>query len=106
MSYSWSITSDAVADLDRIEEYAYSYSADRGYAEDLVDAIEASFDQLCQNLLLHAVYQFPQGWEPAHEYRSVNVRRYKVFYRVNEARQTVLIYRICHIVSDFTRAGL
>lgn len=52
--------------------------------------------------LWHPVYPFPDGMQPRHEYRSVNVDTYKVFYRVDEERELVLIYRIRHAASDFT----
>ena len=37
------------------------------------------------------------------EYRSANTYNYKVFYRVVEPSDTVIVYRILHVRSDFTR---
>ena len=58
---------------------------------------------MCLNPFAHPVYQFPDGYIPAHEYRSANHGRYKVFYRTDEKRKTMLIYRVSHVASDFTR---
>lgn len=104
--YRWEITEDAACDVEEIGRYVYSYSGSHARADAVIDGIVALFDRICVAPLLHAVYQFPEGLEPAHEYRSANAGRYKVFYRVDETRETVLIYRVRHVVSDFTRLGM
>lgn len=38
-----------------------------------------------------------------HTYRSINVYNYKVFYYVDGKQ--VIIYRIRHLLSDFSRVG-
>lgn len=104
--WRWEITEDAAYDLEDIWDYVYSYSGDEKRADALLDALEKLFDAICRNPYSHAVYQFPEGYQPAHEYRSTNHGRYKVFYRTEEGRKTVLIYRVRHVASDFTRVAL
>lgn len=104
--WRWEITEDAARDLEDIRSYVCSYSGDTARADELLDRFEALFDELCEHPFLRAVYQFPKGYEPIHEYRSANLGRYKVFYRVEDGREVVLVYRVRHVASDFTRAGL
>lgn len=105
MSYSWEITADAVQDLYEIRRYVISYAGTQR-AEALLDEFESAFAELCEHPLFHAVYQFPEDYEPEHDYRSMTLYRYKIFYRVDEKLEKVLIYRIRHVASDFTRTGL
>lgn len=105
MKYRYEVTADAQCDLVEIEAYVGSY-ADNDTVDAVSDAFESAFERLCENPFLHAIYQFPDGYAPMRTYRSVNVYNYKVFYRVDEARGVILIYRICHLASDFTRTGM
>ena len=43
--------------------------------------------------------------QPSHEYRSVNVGTYKVFFRVDEEHEVVIIHRIRYAASDFTASS-
>lgn len=104
--WHWEITEDAANDLEDIWGYVYSYSGDEEHADVLLDNLEELFDAICRNPYAHAIYQFPEGYRPAHEYRSANHGRYKVFYRTDEKRKAVLIYRVRHMASDFTRVSL
>lgn len=104
--WRWEITEDAAGDLDDIWDYVYSYSGSAEHADALLDGLEGQFDAVCRNPYAHPVYQFPQGYVPAHEYRSANYGRYKAFFRIDEPREVVLIYRVRHIASDFTRVAL
>ena len=102
MAYRYRITSEADEDLLQIEDYVLASSQDPDHVDKLDCAFVAAFKELCRYPLRHPVYQFPDGMQPRHEYRSVNVDTYKVFYRVDEERELVLIYRIHHAASDFT----
>lgn len=105
-TWRWELTDDAAYDLEGIWDYVRSYSGDEGRAETLLDGLEKLFDTICRNPCAHAIYQFPEGYQPAHEYRSANHGRYKAFYRTDEKRKTMLIYRVRHVVSDFTRTRI
>ena len=102
----WEITEDAANDLEDIWDYVYSYSGDEEHAGALLANLEKLFDAICSNPYAHAVYQFPEGYRPMHEYRCASHGRYKAFYRTDEGRKTVLIYRVRHVASDFTRVAL
>lgn len=104
--WSWEITEDAADDLEDVWAYVYSYSGDEELADALLDNLERLFDSICCNPYAHAVYQFPEGYVPVHEYRSANYGRYKAFYRIDAQREVVLVYRVRHLASDFTRASL
>ena len=104
--WRWEITEDAANDLEDIWDYVYSYSGDEEHADALLDNLENLFDAICSNPYAHAVYQFPEGYLPMHEYRTANHGRYKAFYRTDEGRKTVLIFRVRHMASDFTRVAL
>lgn len=84
----------------------YSYSGDEEHADALLDDLESLFDAVCSNPYAHAVCQFPEGYRSVHEYRCASRGRCKVFYRTDEGRKTVLIYRVRHVASDFTRVAL
>ena len=102
MAYQYIVTSEADEDMLEIEDYVLTSSQDPDRVDELDRAFVATFKKLCQYPLWHPVYQFPEGMQPSHEYRSVNVDSYKVFYRVDEERELVLVYRIRHAASDFT----
>lgn len=104
--WRWEITEDAANDLEDIWDYVYSYSGDGEHADTLLDNLEKLFDEICCNPYAHAIYQFPEGYRPVHEYRSAKHGRYKVFYRTDEEHRVVLIYRVRHMASDFTRIAL
>ena len=102
MAYRYRVMPEADGDLVEIEDYVTSSSLDPTRADALDHAFITTFRRLCQYPLWHPVYPFPDGMQPRHEYRSVNVDTYKVFHRVDEERELVLIYRIRHAASDFT----
>lgn len=100
MAETYVITSDARQDLLDIERYVLSYAS-----EEFVNQVEAdffnAFERLPREALMHPVYPFDRQQALAHEYRSVNVYNYKVFYWLRGSR--VVISRILHLSSDFTR---
>lgn len=103
--WQWEITEDAACDLENIWDYVYSCSGDEDRADAVLDGLEALFNAICRNPYAHAIYQFPDGYPPAHEYRSASYGRYKAFYRTDEHRKIVLVYRVRHVASDFTRVA-
>ena len=103
--FDYAVTADASRDLEEIENYIGSY-AEPDYVDLISDAFEAAFGALCENPYARAVYQFERPVLTLHECRSVNVYNYKVFYRTDEAHNLIVIYRIRHMVSDFTREKL
>ena len=102
MAYRYHVSSEGNEDLLEIEDYVLASSQNPDRVDELDDAFITTFRKLCQYPLWHSVYQFPAGMQPRHEYRSVNVDTYKVFYRMDEERELVLIYRIRHAASDLT----
>lgn len=98
--WHYRVTEDAEQDLLRIEEYVSTY-ADADFVDKLDDMFLAAFDALCDNPFVHPEYQLSPPMRTLRAYRSVNVYRYKVFYWVDG--NAVEIYRILHLVSDFTR---
>ena len=102
MGFRYSVLPSAVKDMQDIARHVHDITGDWSRADALLSAMDDTFDKLCQYQLWHPVYQFPDGMQPRHEYRSTNVDTYKVFYRVDEERELVLIYRIRHAASDFT----
>ena len=103
--FAYAITADAAHDLEDIENYIASY-AEPSFVDMVSDAFETAFDALCENPYVHAIYQFEPPVPTLHEYRSVNVYNYKVFYWIDETNGLVVIYRIRHFVSDFSRLSL
>jgi len=103
--YTYAVTLDAARDLEDIEAYIASY-ADLDFVDTVSDAFEAAFETLCENPYAHAVYQFEPPVPTLHEYRSVNVYNYKVFYWIDKVNECIVIYRIRHVVSDFLRIPL
>lgn len=103
MAQRYEVTADAASDLADIENYIYSYTQDWRYVDARIDELLELFNTIAERPLAYPVYQFPQGFEPTHEYRSANAYHYKVFYRVDASQgNRVLIYRVRHMVSDFT----
>ena len=102
MGFRYSVLPSAVKDMQDIARHVHDITGDWSRADALLSAMDDTFDKLCQYPLWHPVYPFPDGMQPRHEYRSVNVGTYKVFFRVDEEREMVLIYRIRHAASDFT----
>ena len=94
------LTDDAVRDLAAIEDCILSYSND-SYVEAVEDSFFEAFELLKKTAFQHPVYIFEALTPSLHEYRSVNVYHYKVFYYIRD--DAVVIYRICHLASDFTR---
>ncbi len=103
--FQYTVTMDAAWDLDDIDAYVLSYS-DIDFVEALEQEFESAFDALATNPYAHPEYQFEPALRTLHRYRSVNVYNYKVFYYVDEARNLVVVSRICHKLADFTRRGL
>ena len=103
--FDYAVTAEAARDLEDIESYIGSY-AEPDFVDLVSDTFEAAFEALRKNPYARAVYQFEPPVPTLHEYRSVNVYNYKVFYWVDEARNLVVIYRIRHMVSDFSRMRL
>lgn len=93
----------AVEDLESIERYILSYR-DEAFLERFEAELVALAGSIADRPWSRPVYQFPPGSEPLMEYRSANVYNYKVFYRVDEPSDRVIVYRILHSRSDFTRA--
>lgn len=111
MAGEFVVTEDAYRDIERAEDYIASHSG-----EDAVIAFEdelfCKFDEVAETPLRWPVYQFGDGIELVHEYRSANVRRYKIFYYVrggdvqsggDAQAGVVVVARVLHVASDFTR---
>lgn len=94
------ITDDARDDLLGIEDFVLSY-ADEAFVDKLEDEFFETFEHLLREALMHPVYRFDPDIALTHEYRSVNVYNYKVFYYLRD--DCVVIYRVMHLASDFTR---
>lgn len=92
----------AVEDLESIERYILSYR-NEPFLERFEEGLAALVRSIAERPWSRPVYQFPPGAEPKMEYRSANTYNYKVFYRVDEPSDTVIVYRILHVRSDFTR---
>lgn len=92
----------AVEDLESIERYILSYR-NEPFLERFEEGLAALVRSIAERPWSRPVYQFPPGAEPTMEYRSANTYNYKVFYRVVEPSDTVIVYRILHVRSDFTR---
>lgn len=94
------LTGDALRDLESIEDYVSGY-ADETFVENLENEFFELFERLPAEGHRYPVYQFDSTLEPLHEYRSANLFRYKVFFYLRD--DVAVIYRIRHLVSDFTR---
>ena len=103
--FSYIVTMDAAWGLDDIDEYVLAYS-DIDFVESLEREFESAFDSLAANPYAYPEYQFEPPVRMLHRYRSVNVYNYKVFYYVDEARELVIISRVCLKLADFTRRGM
>ena len=105
MKSSYVVSNTALEDLDSIDRYVFSYGG-----ISLVEAVglqfESAFEALALNPYLHPIYNFEPPIPARHEYRSVNVYNYKVFYWLDEQNGLVVISRVCHKAADFTRRGL
>ena len=94
------LTEDAVGDLVELEAYVLTYQ-DISFVEVLEDRFFEAFHGLLAQADHHPVYQFESPVPTLHTYRSINVYNYKVFYYVDDKQ--VVIYRIRHLLSDFSR---
>lgn len=103
--FHYVVTLAAAWDLDDIDEYVLSYS-DIDFVESLGQQFETKLDELAKAPYAYPLYRFSPSLRLLHQYRSVNVYNYKVFYYVDEPRELVVISRICHVASDFTRRGM
>lgn len=102
MAGRYLLTDDAVRDLGDIEDYVATY-ADESFVEELEDRFFGAFERLLSESLTHPVYDLDGVEHMLHEYRSVNIYHYKAFYYLRDDGDTVVIYRIRHLASDFTR---
>lgn len=96
------LTDDAVRDLGELEDYVLTYQ-DKAFVDRLEDEFFSAFERLLGEAEQHPVYQFEPPTPTLHEYRSTNVYNFKVFYYLNGKR--VVIYRIRHLLSDFSRGA-
>lgn len=96
------LTDDAVRDLGKLENYVLTYQ-DEVFVEHLEDEFFSAFERLLQEAEQHPVYQFEPPLPTLYEYRSVNVYNFKVFYYIDGER--VIIYRIRHLLSDFSHGA-
>ena len=96
------LTDDAVRDLGKLENYVLTYQ-DEVFVEHLEDEFFSAFERLLQEAEQHPVYQFEPPLPTLHEYRSVNVYNFKVFYYIDGER--VIVYRIRHLLSDFSHGA-
>lgn len=94
------LTDDAVDDLVELEAYVLTYQ-DISFVEVLEDRFFETFHGLLAQVDHHSVYQFEPPVPTLHTYRSISVYNYKVFYYVDDKQ--VVIYRIRHLLSDFSR---
>ena len=108
MTFRYVVSSIAVDDLDDIYSYILTYGGP-GLVEEVAGLFLSSFETLTADPYAKPVYLFePPIATPIatrHEYRSVNVYNYKVFYYVDETGGVVVISRVCHKAADFTRRG-
>lgn len=95
------LTDDAVRDLGELEDYVLTYR-DHAFVNRLEDEFFSTFERLLDEAEQHPVYQFDPPAPTLHEYRSVNVYNFKVFYYMEGER--LIIYRIRHLLSDFSRS--
>jgi len=94
------LTEDAVDDLVELEAYVLTYQ-DISFVEVLEDRFFETFHGLLAQADHHPVYQFEPPVLTLHTYRSINVYNYKVLYYVDDRQ--VVIYRIRHLLLDFSR---
>lgn len=94
------LTDDAVDDLVELEAYVLTYQ-DISFVEVLEDRFFETFHGLLAQVDHHSVYQFEPSMPTLHTYRSISVYNYKVFYYIDDKQ--VVIYRIRHLLSDFSR---
>ena len=94
------LTDDAVDDLVELEAYVLAYQ-NISFVEVLEDRFLEAFHGLLAQVDHHSVYQFEPPMPTLHTYRSISVYNYKVFYYVDDKQ--VVIYRIRHLLSDFSR---
>lgn len=94
------LTDAAVKDLGKLEDYVLTYQ-DEAFVERVEDEFFSAFERLFQEAEQHPIYHFEPPLPVLHEYRSVNVYNFKVFYYVDD--EHVVIYRIRHLLSDFSR---
>ena len=94
------LTDDAVDDLVELEAYVLTYQ-DISFVEVLEDRFFETFHGLLAQVDHHSVYQFEPPMPTLHTYRSISVYNYKVFYYIDDKQ--VVIYRIRHLLSDFSR---
>ncbi len=104
MTFRYVVSSIALDDLDDIYSYILAYGGAR-LVEKVTGLFLSSFEALASNPYAKPVYLFEPPIATRHEYRSVNVYNYKVFYYIDEARGVVVISRVCHKAADFTRRG-
>jgi plasmid stabilization system protein ParE len=95
MRYTVVLTDDARADKRSIRTYLkqfYSGTSRRFFA-----ALEKHL-----RALSNMPYMYPV-WEDNPAYRKMGVMKYLVFYKVHDAEQTIVIYRILHGSRDLER---
>lgn len=103
MSFTYDVSTDALRGLASIADYEAAFK-EPAAVNQLVRTFVNAFHTLCENPFSHQVYEFQPPLATLHEYRTVNVEKYKVFYWVEHKR--VHIFRIRHLKSDFTRLPL
>lgn len=98
--YRYAVSSDAISDLDSIEEYVAQFR-EPFQVNDLMIRFEEKFSALTEDPLQYPVYRFEPPMDTLHDYRTVNLDLFKIFFWVDG--DIVRIYRIRHLQSDFTK---
>lgn len=101
MSYRLLITNDANNDIDDIVSYIVNVLKNPIAAKNLLTKIESSFDIISTN-----PFAFPLcNDKRLHDdgYRKITVKNYIVFYKVDEADDTVYIMRVIYGRRDYIK---
>ena len=102
MKWNYQVSTDAIDDLAEIDDYVLTY-ADADFADTLAEHFVSTFETICKYPHRFPVHHFDESLRLLHEYLSVNVYHYKVFFWLDEDRRLVNIYRMLHERADFSR---
>ena len=98
MAYEAALLPLALSDIDEICLYYAQFYP--GTAQRFLDELERGFDALAENPFMYQVSDINKS------YRRFIVRDYLVFYKINEEKTQVNVYRVLHGKRDIEKTLL
>ena len=92
MAFDFSLTPEAVKDFHEI----YSFLKENAFTENVNEKLSDKFEKA-----LERVCRFPDACPAYKGYRKLVVDKYLIFYKVNEKKNLIIVYRAIHSMMNY-----